>query len=220
MPMIYVFADEAGCLEFSRKSNVSRYFLLCTVTLNDCQVGNDLMSLRRQLAYEGYELGEYFHASADKQVVRDKVFETICSHDFRIDATLLEKSKAITSVRSSRARFYQYGWYYHFKFVAPRIIASDTEMLTTAASLGTRKECVSFYNAVEDVMGQTCHGVKWKTSVFPAATDPCLQVADYCAWAIQRKWESGGSDVRSYDLIKDHIATEYDLWASGTVHYY
>lgn len=54
----------------------------------------------------------------------------------------------------------------------------------------------------------------------PAAADPCLSVVDYCAWAIQRKWESAGKDIRSYDLIKDRITYEYDLWEHGNVHHY
>jgi hypothetical protein len=51
-----------------------------------------------------------------------------------------------------------------------------------------------------------------------AATDPCLQVADYCAWVIQRKWERG--DTVSYDMIREKIATEFDLWKNGPNHYY
>ena len=56
------------------------------------------------------------------------------------------------------------------------------------------------------------------THFCPAATDPCIQVADYCAWAIQRKWEL--DDDRSYVLIADHITAEYDLFKGGNEHYY
>jgi hypothetical protein len=45
-----------------------------------------------------------------------------------------------------------------------------------------------------------------------------LQVADYCAWAIMRKWERG--DTRSYDMIKDRVTYEYDVWEKGTDHHY
>ncbi len=57
-----------------------------------------------------------------------------------------------------------------------------------------------------------------RVAFWPAESDPCLQVADYCVGAIQRKWERG--DHRSYDLIKDKIETEFDAWAVGTRHYY
>lgn len=66
-------------------------------------------------------------------------------------------------------------------------------------------------------MGQTVAS-KWKVDFRPSACDPCLQAVDYCAWAIQRKWEK--SDTRSYDLIKDRIKYEYNLWGNGTKHYY
>jgi len=69
-------------------------------------------------------------------------------------------------------------------------------------------------------MKQTLRVKRWKTDFMPCAADPCLQVADYCAWAVQRKWESGGQDIRSYDLIKDRITYEYDLWGKGNTHYY
>jgi len=52
----------------------------------------------------------------------------------------------------------------------------------------------------------------------PAATDPCIQLADDSAWAIQRKWKRG--DTASDDMIRDKTATEFDLWKSGPTHYY
>jgi len=55
-------------------------------------------------------------------------------------------------------------------------------------------------------------------SHWPPESDPCLQVADYCVWAIQRKWER--DDSRSYDLIKDKIESEFDVWSIGSTHYY
>jgi hypothetical protein len=48
--------------------------------------------------------------------------------------------------------------------------------------------------------------------------DPCLQVADYATWAIQRKHEK--NDARSYNLIKDKIASEFQPFRVGTTTYY
>lgn len=77
---------------------------------------------------------------------------------------------------------------------------------------------MAFEESVASVMRQTNPGRRWKTDFMPCQADPCLQVADYCAWAIQRKWER--KDTRSYDLIASKIVYEYDLWAHGTKHYY
>ena len=218
MARYHIFADEAGCFTFERRPNVSRYFILCTVSMHDCDVGNALVALRRDLAWEAKPLRDYFHASEDKQSIRDAVLYTIMQHKFLIHATIMEKSKAQPQVRSSRARFYQYSWYYQFKHGVIPSIFPGSDVLITAASLGNKKERNSFINGIKDVMNQTIRGGKWHTDFCPANADPCLQVADYCAWAIQRKWE--GKDERSYDIIKKKLVYEYELFKSGDKHYY
>ncbi len=37
-------------------------------------------------------------------------------------------------------------------------------------------------------------------------SEPCLVVADYCTWAIQRRWER--EDPRSHMLLADKIRSE------------
>jgi Protein of unknown function (DUF3800) len=218
MPRKYVFADEAGCMTFAHKPNVSRYFIVCTAAMDDCALASDLIGLRRDLAWKGEELGEYFHATTDKQSVRDAVFETILAKPFTVQATIMEKSKSQPHIRKTQSRFYQFGWFYHFKFGVSKELRPEHDALITAASIGQRKERAAFQAAIDDVMKQTVATRGFKTDFLPAASDPCLQVADYCAWAIQRKWERNCS--RSYDLIKNRITYEYDLWKQGTNHHY
>ena len=171
------------------------------------------------MALDGLSLDGYLHATTDSQAVRDRVFSLISGNAIRIDATILEKSKAEPQLRISDDRFYKYAWYYHFKNVAPKIVKPADELLICAASLGTKKKCSVFRDAINDVVRQSISPTtNWKTAFWPASSDPCLQIADYCAWAIQRKWEGG--DTRSYDLIKGKIIREYDLFARGTTHYY
>jgi hypothetical protein len=40
MPDRYVFADEAGNFDFSRRQGASRYFILCTITSTHCEAGD------------------------------------------------------------------------------------------------------------------------------------------------------------------------------------
>jgi hypothetical protein len=218
MSRLHVFADEAGCFTFERKPNVSKYFILCTVSMRDCSIGSELLNLRRELVWKGVKLGEYFHASNDQQIIRDEVFKVICNHDLRIQATIMEKSKAQPQVRVDRPTFYQYGWFFHFRHGIAKSIPTCVETLVTAATLGTGREKAAFLRAVNSVMAQILPFGSWKTDFCPAAADPCVQVADYCAWAIQRKLERG--DSRAYDLIKQKIVYEYDLWQRGTTHHY
>jgi hypothetical protein len=95
MSRVHVFADEAGNFDFSTHRGASRYFILTTVTMGDWRAGDALLNLRRQLAWEGIEQAtDDFHATEEKQVVRDRVFAALAPWEFRVDATILEKAKA------------------------------------------------------------------------------------------------------------------------------
>ncbi len=154
-------------------------------------------------------------------MIRDRVFKELANHDFSVQATVLEKSKAYPRVRTTDHLFYQYGWFYHFKNTAPKVIKDGvSELHVTAASIGTKNRQTAFSTAVNNVVQQVLRSgeKKHRTNFCPAMADPCLQAADYCTWAIQRRWE--GRDVRSYDLIKERINHEFDLWAHGDKHQY
>ncbi|MCH7662981.1 MAG: DUF3800 domain-containing protein [Chloroflexi bacterium] len=214
----YVFTDESGCMTFARRPNISRYFILCTVHLEPNGIGSEIMALWRDLAWNGYLQDNCIHAASDPQDVRDEVFALLQGHDFRIDATILEKSKAQPQIRVTDVRFYQYAWFYHFKHVGPRIFEATDEALICNASIGTSKKRAAFKSAIHDMAEQSLPNLSWVVTFWPANSDPCLLVADYCAWAIQRKWEL--EDDRSYALIQNKIATEFELWRNGTKHYY
>jgi hypothetical protein len=213
----YVFSDEAGNFDFSRQSGASRYFILGTVTADDCAMGDDLLQLRRELGWRGQHLDKVFHATDDPQAVRDEVFQVLRKGNFRVDATVLEKSKAQQHLQQESA-LYKMAWYLHFKHVAPLIANPEDRMFVVASRLGTKKKRGSFHSAVDDVVRQVSICASHRVAFWPAESDPCLQVADYCVWAIQRKWERG--DSRSYDLIKDKVESEFDVWSIGSTHYY
>jgi hypothetical protein len=90
----FVFADEAGCFTFKRQKGASKYFLLCTLTTEDCSLSHDLLHVRRELALGGEAERETLHATEDRQDIRDAVFAILAKHDFRVDATILEKPAA------------------------------------------------------------------------------------------------------------------------------
>lgn len=213
----YVFADEAGNFDFSTKEDATRYFVLCTVTLGDCQLGKDLLDLRRELAWDGVYLSRVFHATEDRQAVRDRVYELLSAADFRVDATIFEKRKTVP-YRQNEVGFYQLAWYLHFKYVAPLIVGGTDRLLVTAASLGNKKERGVFHEAVTSVVRQVAPTLSHRVAFWPHDSDPCLQIADYCTWAIQRKWEL--DDPRSHVLIADKIKTEFDVWSIGSTFYY
>jgi hypothetical protein len=149
MSRLFIFADEAGCFNFTRNPGASRYYIVCTISCSSCSaLGSSLLELRRSLVWEGAPIGEYFHATEDKQIVRDRVFETLKQNDFCVQATIMEKSKALARIRPTPQRFYQYGWFYHFKYAAPKIIKGVKELQITTASVGTARDQGVFSFAV------------------------------------------------------------------------
>lgn len=218
MPRISLFADESGNFDFSRKNGASRYFILTTVACPDLRVGDELLALRRDLAWRGLGLDTEFHATADALPVRAEVFALLRRHRFRVDATILEKAKAQPQTRLSEETFYRYAWYFHLKHVAPRICRGNDELFVVGASLGTKKKRGLMHAAVKEVVQQVTPTVHYRTASWAAQSEPCLQVADYCCWAMARKWERG--DCSAYDLVKDKIGSEFDVWRRGTHLYY
>lgn len=163
----YVFGDEAGNFDFSLDQGASRYFVLCTVTMDDPSVGNDLLALRRDMAWRGVALDSELHATTDKQAVRDEVFALLAKSAFRVDATIFEKRKTQPH-RQNEDGFYQLAWFLHFKFVAPKIAKAGDRLLVTAASLGFKRKREAL---------RTKPGVGGRSEARPPALRPILGVA-------------------------------------------
>lgn len=218
MSRVYLFADEAGNFDFNRKPGASKYFLIGTVRVTDLALEQQVLDLRRDLAWRGTPIHSAFHASTDAQVVRDEVFELLQDVDFRYDATILEKCKTKPRLQMSQERFYKTAWYLHLKYIGPAIASAQDELFVIAASILTRKRRAAVRSGIADVVSQSTMSSKWEVGFWPAESDPCLQVADYCTWAVQRKLEL--NDLRSYSLIARKIRTEFRPFDVGPVTYY
>jgi Protein of unknown function (DUF3800) len=201
---VYLFGDEAGNFDFSHGSGASRYFILATVTMSDCQAGDRIQALRRRLAWRGVHLGAVLHATEDPQAVRDEVFGTLQRCEIRVDATIIAKTLIPVEMRDGH-RLYRYAWHEHFGRIASEVAGAGDRLLAVASDLGTRKRRGAFHLAVDDAVRASAH-CPHRVAFWPNMSEPCLVVADYCTWAIQRRWER--NDRRSHELITHQIASE------------
>jgi len=182
-----------------------------------------MLALRRQLAEEGL-CEDALHASKDSLEIRERVFALISTMNIRIDATILEKSKSQPQLRTNTEnnpdtlRFYKYTWFYHFKNIAPQFVSTGDKLILTAAAIGDKKKRSAFKSAINDVVRQCLIDVEITINFWSADSDPCLQIADYCAWAIFQKWER--KDMKWYNMINDKIHREYDLFQKGRIDHY
>ncbi len=218
----YLFSDESGDLQFRRSPNVSKYFAVGTLLIEERALGvlrQEMASLRDELAWRHQGLDSAFHATTDAYDVRNEVFSLLERLNFRFDITLFEKSKAMPRVRPDAATAFRYAWYFHLKYLAPRVFVRGDQVLVVAASLGTRRERKAFRTAIEDVMTQCVnYRVKRTLAFWRDESDFGLQAVDYCTWAVMRKYERG--DDQHYNQIREKIGTEFDLFATGTKHWY
>lgn len=181
-----------------------------------------LKDLRGRLATEMLDHDGVFHASEDRQAIRDRVFDVVLTQPeqaLRFDATALEKAKAIPSIRPDEPRFYKHAWFFHLKHLLPRVCRAGDLVHVVLSDIGTKKERAAFREAVGDVMA-LCRpsGVRVDLAFWKNSADECLQAADYLLWAVARRHER--NDSRSYDQIAPLIKSDYDLFARGKDRWY
>ena len=210
MARVLIFGDEAGDFNFTRKPGSSRYFIVTTVTLRDDGLCHALLDLRRSLMWEGSMTRSHFHAHADSYATKERVFNLLAGYDFRIDSIILDKTEASSEMQRDNLRVWKTAWFYLLRYVAPRVAPSSRDELTVvAASLNTKISAPSLRAALVDVVDQTALNPQSRAEIWRAAEDPGLQIADYCCWAIQRKWERGQNDA--YLRISGKLASEFLL---------
>jgi hypothetical protein len=210
----YIFLDEGGNLDFSPSG--TKYFTLTTIaTTRPFSLYGPLSDLRYDLIELGLDL-EYFHATEDRQPVRDKVFAEIANGlpGLRIDSLIVEKSKTGPALRAVE-RFYpeMLGYLLRYLFKGSAIKNCD-EVIVITDSLPVNNKRRAIEKSVKVVL-QNMLPSSTPYRLLHHASKACLylQVADYINWAIYRKWE--GNDRRSYDLISDGIHSEYEIFQGG-----
>ena len=206
----YLFIDESGNLDFSGKATASGHFILTSVTSSTYEPSIALLRHRHDLVIDGDYDGHCFHATEDKQQIRDGVFSLIRDFDIEIDSTIFEKRKAFDRLKEA-SRFYNLAWHMHLKHVIPRVAEPDDDLIIFAATITVREKRQTFEQTLKGTV-EALGNRRGKTKVvfWPAQCDHGIQIADYCAWAIQRKWERG--DTRSYELIEHLIMSEFDIF--------
>lgn len=211
--MKYVFCDESGNLDFAKSG--TRFFTFTAVSADTWDVGKALTELRHALAYEGRDMENGFHASEDKQAVRDRVFPLIQAASIQVDAVCLDKAKAQPHIAADEEYFYQLGWHWLFRYIARDRWLRGQEYLIVGSSMGTRAKKKHFKDGFDSAVRQHAPGSKHVAAFWSTKTDPCLQIADYCCWAIHR-WKEQGDD-RSHQLIKSKVVSCWEPWAGGSV---
>jgi hypothetical protein len=224
MSTLFLFVDESGNLDFSQKG--TKYFVLTVLSvLNPLEIAVPLIKLKYNLMENNscgtnFEEEGYFHASEDIQSVRDKVFDILSkiNSGAQVDSIIAQKNKANPIFYRNHRDFY--------KLVAQ---PSLKYAITRASWKGYGKVIVIF-SSIFDKQKRGILKQSFKSNLKQYAKVPfsiyfhnskfdlCSQAVDYFGWAIYRKWEKG--DIRSYNLIKPKVKTEFEIFKEGKKLFY
>lgn len=210
-PCAYVFLDESGNLDFS--AHGTRYFILTSIsTRRPFLVTGPLDAFRHECLEMGLSL-ESFHCAKDNRRVRGQVFDLIAAHldTILIDCLVIEKRKTIASLRRGD-RLYPKMLGYLLRFVVRREIdkgAEDFVVITDNLPFSGRRRpgAVVVRRTLARMLPE---GTRLRVFHHASCSHYGLQLADYCCWAMFRKWERGDT---SYAVrIRSALRSEFDIF--------
>ena len=208
---VYVFLDESGNLDFSNRG--TRYFVLASVSMKRPFQMNDALDSYK---YDCLEYGleqERFHCANDNTHVRNRVFDIMSG---RLDGTeihslVVEKSKTGADARAE-SRFYpeMLGNLLRYVLQTPfHATADEIIVITDTLPLKRRRHAIRW--AVKPTLARMLpESPRYRVLHHDSRSHYGLQVADYCCWAIFRRYERG--DRAYYDRIRSAVRSERDIF--------
>jgi hypothetical protein len=221
MSTLHIFIDESGNFDFTPKG--SRYFILTAVSTVGCgPLYSGFYELKHELAGSGIDVEE-FHATEDKQPIRDRMYDFLeghCAHScFTVDSVIAQKNKANPSIREP-PDFYARMLKILLQYVLRSRVSDGIEKVVVwAAQIHTHRKRAAFEKTVKTYLTREME-VRVPYSIFlhGSVSHPLLQVADYCCWAVAKKWKD--NELRPYEKIRQAIKTEFEVFRIGSTEYY
>lgn len=197
----YVFLDESGDFDFGAQG--SAYFVVTSVTMHrPIEIDSALSEYRYERLDSGFDT-EYFHCARDTYAVRDRVFDIIASHRdrLRIDCLIVKKAKIEVALRPM-VQFYPRMVGRLLTQVIRRTAAADGgRMVIVTDRIPVKRTRKAVERSIREALPSSVRGPGgYDIHHHESRSHFGLQVADYCCWAIQRKWSR--HDDRYFSLIE------------------
>lgn len=218
--ILYIFLDEGGNFDFSPRG--TRYITFSALSkITPLDEIPELSHLKYSLWKEGHEI-ERFHASEDLQFTRDKVFEILCSNlsTYRLDTIIVEKRKTNPILQDDMVRFYRTMFKILMNFIDTGYGGAFDKTIIVTDTLPTGSKNSKMTKALKlELASWTKNKQKsYRIYHFSSASDINLQIVDYLNWAVYVKWER--MEMRSYNLVRPCIKSEFDVFMKGVNYFY
>jgi hypothetical protein len=159
---------------------------------------------------------QHFHASEDKQIIRDKVFTSIASmRSLKINYIIAEKRKAHPKFHNET--FYGLLGMALAKYLLLKHQSAPYEkVIIIFDQILTNKQQGNFLKQIKPELKKI--GKPYAIYFHRTMSDFNGQIADYCAWAKYVSLEKG--ELRPLDAIAAISKDTFDIFNKGTTYYY
>lgn len=216
---LYIFLDEGGNLDFSGSG--TKYFTLTSARMvRPFLISHILIQLKYDLIEYGLDF-EYFHCTKNNKYVRERVFGILEDNIDRvcIDSLLIEKRKTGPALQPTK-QFYPRMLGYLLRYIVNGINLDEiAEIIVITDTIPVQKKRAAVEKAVKVTLkAMLPASCRFRVLHHSSKSNIGLQIADYCNWAVYRKWETG--DDTHFEKIRKGMNSCYDLFQSGTTYYY
>jgi|JI6StandDraft_1071083.scaffolds.fasta_scaffold36342_2 hypothetical protein len=214
---LYIFIDESGNFDFSDSG--TNHFVICAYsTTNPQQHTLTLQELKYKLLTMGHDQ-ECFHATEDKQFIRDEVYKVIkTTQDGIYDMVYIEKNKT-HPVKQNKKDIYTLLVGTLLSYIFGRIEKqkhSYEQVIVVIDQTLTKKEQGYLKQIIKPKLKATNR--PYRLFFFQTKSDPNAQVADYGAWGKYVSLER--NEQRPINEVKHLLANDFDVFRTGTKRYY
>lgn len=221
-PTLYIFLDEGGNFDFS--AGGSTYFTLTCVSLYRP------FTLHTALDTFKYDLMEhrvspriameYFHCAKDNRHIRARVLDMLAASvpPRSVDAVIVTKNKTGPALQAAE-KFYPRMLGYLLRYAVTNAPGGVGEVIVITDSIPINKKRKAIEKAVKITLANMLpEGTPYRIMHHASRAHYGLQIVDYFNWAIYRKWER--DDQTAYDRVAAQIRSEFEIFRTGTRHYY
>lgn len=227
---LYIFIDESGNFDFSPTG--TKYFALTSIsTISPLKDRGKLLNYHYKLLCTGTD-EEYFHATEDKQDIRDEFYSLVSEFDdYFIDSVIAQKNKANPSlyiekynkrgreiIKTTGEDFYRIVCQTLLRYIFSRFEKTDIDkIIVVLDALFTKNKRQIILKFLKSYLKQYSNK-PFYIYFHQSKADINCQIADYCGWAIYVK--NDRNETRPHTQIKNKIKSEFSIFERGQTTYY
>lgn len=216
--ILYLFLDESGNFDFSPTG--TRYLVFTGLATRDVVPAViELHRFKHQVIEQGENL-EYFHATEDRQWVRNGVFGIIsaCGR-LAAYAVIIEKAKADPALYDL-TRFYPFVCGHLFADLFAEVPPTSFDrVIVFLDNLPVRRVRQAVLKGIkENLKDYLAPGQRYDILMHAAKSHSYLQMVDYLGWAIYVKWTR--AEQRPWQAVSRLVHAERDVFQNSQVRHY